>query len=242
MGFEQEIAIWTGAAASVAALLSAGAAFWTVRKMNQQIESSYVPILTISSSRFKRSTRAPANEAIFADWAVNSHLNTDFDSLFHVPLRNLGLGVAKDISVSWRWSIDEDIAKANELAQQTATPIRFEFNAGILEMTGAGRRIHSWKAQKSTHLDYVLPAAVEKAATMLRLPQAFVQFSSAWITLTSKIKGCKLPEFPVLRAEIWFSDIGEKLHTAVFEFQITEAVLSKDNVSFDGYLSTRRCL
>lgn len=242
MTIDQIIAL----SASVGAFMSAIATFLTVKQMSHQRQASYLPELVLSRTIFEGTPSPIAAGPIPTHWVPkpSSESKTVVMPLFSLPLTNVGLGAAKDISVSWSFPIEEVIRQINDLAQQTLTPLYFIFEDGAVsiksESLGSGTSF--WKNQQKETLDYVLPAAVQNEPVPLKIPLAFVLLSSALLFVSSKDTNKKsAPKIPKLVARLEYRDIGNKAHTTAFEISV-QVIAHGGNGSFiHGYLESKKC-
>lgn len=106
-------------------LLSAIATLLTVRHMKRQRELSYLPDLMISRMFFD-GCHWPDAKSYFANgWRPSEKVEGDEEILFYMPLRNVGLGAAKNISVDWSFPIDEVVCQLNDLGQKNLPSAHF---------------------------------------------------------------------------------------------------------------------
>jgi len=242
MTIDQIIAL----SASIGACLSAIATFLTVRQMIKQREESYRPELVLSRTFFEGLKDPISQDPIPTHWVSKPDANGGGQTspIFSLPLRNVGLGAAKAISVQWSFPIEETVNQANHLAQRTLTPAYFTLKNGILSIKSdsIGTSASLWVNQQHDSLDYVLPAAVQKEPAHLKLPHAFIQLSSALLFLFGKEKDRKLfPEIPVLKARLEYLDISNKTHTTVFDIKLEVIVFGGGGTFIDGYLESKKC-
>ena len=109
---------------SIAACLSAVAAFVVVRQNYKQRTASYRPDFVL--------VRTPIQSKIFETpdgipyWS-NDGTNDAANKRFSIPLVNVGLGAAREIKVVWNFPIHEFVSSVNRLAQASLTPVYFEY-------------------------------------------------------------------------------------------------------------------
>jgi hypothetical protein len=205
-------------AASIGACFSAVAAFFAVRLSSQHSKASYKPELVISQADFKCSS----DKSIPSEWArvnpehIEENANVGF---FAMPLSNVGLGAAKQISIVWSFAIEDVITQINEITKESLIPAYFEYKQGMLSFNSEdmGKSVSMWDNQKSNSIDFVLPAPVDKLPTKLVIPLAFTQLTSALICFSSQNENFKnFPDMPELNAEMSYFDIGGTKHTSKF--------------------------
>ncbi|TYC60721.1 hypothetical protein ETQ85_04805 [Zoogloea oleivorans] len=242
MTIDQIIAL----SASVGAFMSAIATFLTVRQMSHQRQASYLPELVLSRTIFKGTANPIAAGPIPSHWIpkARNESKTEVMPLFSLPLTNVGLGAAKDISVSWSFPIEKIVRQVNDLAQKTLTPLYFELEDGAVsiksESLGGGTSF--WKNQQKEMIDYVLPAAVQNEPVQLKIPHAFVLMVSALFFVSSKDAGKNSAlDIPSLVVHLSFRDIGNKAHTAAFEISLQVIAYGGDGSFLHGYLESKKC-
>lgn len=233
-------------AASIGACLSAVTSLFVVLQMKQQREASYQPELVITNTTFEASNGSPAVHLLATNWANVPKADNEPDhssTHFSLPLCNIGLGAAKNISLSWSFPIEDMVNRANELAQRTLTPAYFKIDNGELSLKsddlGAGTSM--WKNQQHDHLDYVLPMSVQKVQSKIELPHAFIALSSALLFLLTKEQKHKWAAEPIgITATLSYSDIGNKQYTVVSHIKLLIVMISASGTSFTGILAPQK--
>ncbi len=143
--------------ASVGACLSAIATFLTIRQMARQREASYKPELTPSRTNFCSTTNPLTGGALPDYWAEPPEGADAVPAAprmhFSVPLRNIGLGAAKTVDVSWSFQINEFVEAVNKAAQRSLTPAYFSYQSGALHFkSDSGDSSTSmWENQRHAH-------------------------------------------------------------------------------------------
>jgi len=235
MTADQSIALF----ASVGACLSAIATLLTVRQMAMQREASYRPELAFSRTFFEAGPD-PLRGGVLPEKWMNKKPGSEAPmplDVLSVPLRNVGLGTAKEIAISWSFPIDETIERVNQSAQRTLTPAYFSSDEwGVsIKSESLGNGTSMWRNQKKDSVDFVLPASVEKDPVDVKLPHAYVQLCSAALYFASKDKDDKRSfDVPPLTANIEYVDIGNRKHCAIFEFQLNVVAIVGNGEAFHG--------
>jgi hypothetical protein len=107
--------------ASIGACLSAVATFLTVRQIAKQREASYRPELALSRVYLECTKDPLAQGPIPTLWAAKGQ-DGKTDPLIRrlsLPLRNVGLGTAKGVSITWTFPFEDITTQVNELAQKS---------------------------------------------------------------------------------------------------------------------------
>jgi hypothetical protein len=126
---------------------------------------------------------------------------------FGIPLRNIGLGAAKEVLVSWSFPLANAVAEVNSIAQQALIPAFFSFEHDVLSLKSESfsQTASMWSNQRNDKLDYVLPAAIEREPMMLRLPHAYTLIVSALLFFSSRQEGrASFPKIPALRVKFQY--------------------------------------
>lgn len=208
--------------ASLGTCFSAIATFLTVRQIAKQREASYRPELAFSRVLVECTKDLIAAGSIPTHWTTKGEdekTNTQ-SRFFSLPLRNIGLGTAKNVSVSWSFPFESVTKQINETAQKTLSAAYFTFDKDSLSIDSEnlGKSTSMWVNQKQVTLDYVLPAAITHEPVMLNLPHAYIQIVSSLLYFSAKDKK-PFPEIPPLIAKVEFYDIGEAKHSSTFNIQ-----------------------
>jgi hypothetical protein len=226
-------------AASVGACLSATATFLAVRQMAKQREASYRPELALSRTYFDGLTYKGGLPSLWVVPGKPSVASAITPISFAVPLQNIGLGAAKRVTVTWSFAVDDTIKRVNKLAQRTLTPAYFSYeDKGVSFKSDFGESLSGWQNQKKHHIDYVLPAAVQKEPAMLRIPHAYIQLCSALLYFAFKDKSFSEP--PTLTVTFEYFDIGEHKHRVVFDINLNIIVLGHDDAFIMAYLEPEK--
>lgn len=242
MTIDQIIAL----SASVGTFISAIATLLTVKQMSHQRQASYLPELVLSRTIFEGSPSQITDGTIPTRWIPKTDgvIKSEIMHFFSLPLTNVGLGAAKDISVSWSFPIEEVISQINDLAQQSLTPLYFILEDGAVskKSESLGSCISFWKNQQYETLDYVLPVSVQKEPIPLKIPPVFVLLTSSLLFVSSKNKDSKSTlSIPQLVARLKYRDIGNKTHSTNFEISLQVTAYGGDGSFFHGYLESKKC-
>ncbi len=228
----------------IATFVSAIGTLLTVRQMAQQREASYRPELVFSRMRFKGSQNAGL-AGKYWDWS-NSDIveKTKASMLLSIPLRNVGLGAAKDISVSWSFPIEEMIHLVNTVAQRTLALVYLTYEKGVVSVESEkfGKGPLFWQDQSHPTLDCVLPASIQKEPDQVILPGMFMELAAIFLIIAAKEKDrTPYPEIPMLKACLKYRDIGDKSHTSNFEIKLDVLSTCESDLSIAGFLTPKKC-
>jgi hypothetical protein len=218
--------------ASVGACLSAFATFLTVRQIAKQREASYKPELAIAKVGFEMMADEGFEVTLLSTRRIRNEMKESAEVIgagVSLPLRNIGLGAAKAISLRWECDLANMVESANQLAQRTLTQVYFSIDDFAVRTKSevSGEIYSMWKNQSEAGIDYVLPASIDKNPIYFPLPHAYLQLASALIYLIYKDKDKNKNKdkdndkkleinLPSLNLGIEFSDIGGIAHQANF--------------------------
>jgi hypothetical protein len=235
--------------ASVGACMAAVATFLTVWQIAKQRKASYRPELVLVSAEFEAKAQAHYS-GLPTDWRnPEPKLMSGVTTIslepngFGLPLANIGLGAARNISISWEFAIADAVAKVNRFAKEAGFDDFLSFDRGSLSMKSPSV-ISFWINQKTDAMYYVLPASIPGAVARIRLPDAYILLLSSAVSLnsSSRIKELggrpELLEPPPLSVALSFEDIGGKKHAASFDLTVDIRGLNANE--FFGYVETKR--
>jgi hypothetical protein len=242
MTIDQVIAL----SASIGAFMSAIAAFLAVKQNTKQREASYKPELAITRTTFTAS-KNPISKSSFADFWVedrpeNEKGNVNLLLSLSLPLRNVGLGAAKEVNLKWSFAIEKLVSDINEKAQKTLIPAYFKYENEVLALKSEqlDAAISIWGNQKHVVVDYVLPAATDLEGVRVNVPHAYMELVSALIYFSSKEEDRSFPDVPVLEVQLEYYDIGGVKHSASFGIELYLIAIYGDGEGFHGYLQSKK--
>lgn len=231
--------------ASIGACLSAVATFLSVRQIAKQREASYRPELALSRVYLECTKDPIAKGQIPTHWvAKDQDGKTDpLTRSVSLPLRNVGLGSAKAVSIFWSFPFEAVTKQVNELAQKSlsAAYFTFENEALSLDSQDFGKSTSMWMNQKQATVDYVLPATVDHGLLALTLPHAYVQIVSSLLYFAARqTDSGQFPEIPPLLVRMEYSDIGEAKHSVTFCIQFQVSAIGGKGEFIAGYVEARK--
>jgi hypothetical protein len=242
MTIDQVIAFF----ASIGACMSAIAAFFAVRQNTKQREASYRPVLAITKTIFTAS-KNPISESSFADLWIEDKDDRDFGkvnllSCFSIPLRNVGLGAAKEVSLNWSFKIADIVSNINSITQRSLIPAYFELHNEVLSLNSKDHSagISMWCNQKQDTVDYVLPASTDRVGVNIRIPPAYIKLVSALLYFSVRDHDSRsFTDMPMLKLALEYFDIGGCKHKASFNIELTIVSISGSGEQFQGYMQSK---
>ncbi|WP_322517799.1 hypothetical protein SR870_09925 [Rhodopseudomonas palustris] len=246
MSIDQGIALLS----SIGACMAAIATFLTVLQISKQRRASYRPELVLSRTPFEGGTAEAANCRLPDLWNAQRQDNEADEkakpardwSFLAVPLANIGLGAARGVNVSWSFPIEDLADQLNKRAQQTLTPAYFTFVNGVFSLKSErlGNWTSLWLNQKSEHVDFVVPIAIQRDLLMLKIPHAYVAGVSALLVLGVDQKDSSFPDIPSLCVELEYSDIANERYSSSFEIEFHLVMIGDKGQTIRGYLEPRK--
>jgi len=243
MSIDQVIAL----SASIGGCMSAIAAFLAVKQSTKQREASYKPELAITRTTITAS-KNPITKSTFADfWVVEKEEkepgNVNLLSSLSLPLRNVGLGAAKEVSLKWSFPIEELISNINKMAQKALIPAYFEYENEVLSLKSEQlvAATSMWGNQKQDAVDYVLPASTDREGVNIRVPPAYMELVSALLYFSAREKDRhSFPDMPVLKLDLEYFDIGGDIHKSSFKVELNLIAIHGDGEGFHGYMQSKK--
>ncbi|WP_315792427.1 hypothetical protein [Bradyrhizobium sp. SZCCHNRI1002] len=252
MQLDQYISI----AASVGAFLSALATFLTVWQISKQRRATYRPKIVIKRSlvvtrESKDVLHFPSEDPHQDDDDVVKHLlewrqsieefKASPDRIRHyaLPVLNAGLGAATDISVYWEFPMVSFVSATHMLAVNRGHPERIDYRNGLLRIERPSI-ISAWRNQDQDHIDYILPAAIDKEPVKLQIPHAYILAVSTRMALFCRDDGEErdLPTIPALKVVFSYKDISDVSHRISYEIEFDWHSASPN--SFEAELIPKR--
>lgn len=239
MTIDQIIAV----SASVAGCLSALAAFLAVREMVKERRESYRPDLALSAMYFVGIPDPLLGGPLPMLWiaGLQADLSKVNSRFFEVPLRNVGLGAAKQITATWSLDVEDFAREVNALAVRAGTEARVSYTGETVSLESEVLKGHVsfWKNQRVRTIDYLLPASVEIKAFQLELPMTYIMLSTLLIHLGFKEenRGSSLV-VPTLGVTFDYSDIGGVKHQVSYDIKCNVMMMSESQIH--GHLSSER--
>lgn len=230
---------------SIGACLSAMATFLTVRQIAKQRKASYRPELAFSRVYLECTKDPIVSSPIPTHWIAEGKDGTSapLARSFSLSLRNVGLGTAKAVSLSWSFPFDAVTKLVNEQAQKSLSAAYFTFEKETLSLDSQdfGKSASMWRNQKQGTIDYILPAVVDHDPSFVTLPHAYIQIVSSLLYFSVRQAGLEqFPEIPPLVVRMDYSDIGESKHCATFSIQFQISTIGGKGEFVDGYLEATK--
>ncbi|UQS17213.1 hypothetical protein [Pseudomonas sp. HS6] len=193
LSIDQVIAV----SSSVAAAVSAIATLCTVLQIAANKKSSYKPEVIFASTKFTtREVKDDPNDR-------------GRDKQISVDVYNIGLGPAKNMKISWSFSISSALAKIDALADSGVNVKTFKYKNDFLFSNAEGGSSSAWRNQKTIIIDFVLPASVDKQSLVVRIPYVYsVLWESYVIAAVSDDKADLIDNFPELAFKVSYQDVA----------------------------------
>ena len=232
--------------ASVAACMSAVAAFWIIWLTARQQRKAYQPKLALSQTIFT-STKF-SEELLPRVWTESRHSGNyghGPDSAIRglvLEINNIGLGAANEISVKWSFPMKKAVQKVNEISGRNRV-LAYHRGSGRLHVIMEENKTIGSMPRQSTQrkpIDYILPVAIENVPTQLRIPDAYAVVVSAMVFIHEREKSPKAMSVPVLRLNMKYRDIGQRTHRVSFDVRCEVGAWNQHGEILRGYLRHNR--
>lgn len=232
MTLDQQIAL----GASLSASLTAIATFMTVLEMKRQREASYRPDLKLARSTFVGIAPDAPNK-LPSKWQKKPD-DPPIEWL-EVPIHNLGLRAARDVTLYWSCDIERIVRDVNDFATRAEADFRFQYDSPLLTVHSKKYSNHAshWKNQQSASIDYILPAAPDVESTIIRLPFAYAQLLSAYCFFGTQSPNNMSFDIPPLMLTIEYLDAVSEKHSLVVDVAIHITAISAGTIMF-GYIES----
>lgn len=226
---------------SFGTLVAGGATLLTVREMSRQRITSYHPELmperTLISGRVSSAQKGllltswrdllPEGKPVFAQKRYRG-----------IPIRNVGLGAARDVSVNWVLLVETWASEIESRFRLLNLPQEFHFENGKLRQTdGKMASAYIPDNQKTQTIDYVLPASHEEGLNVIWVPIVYERLVAGVLKLISHDVEYNLG-FPDITAVIKYTDIGGNPFIRAFKFSFD--LIEATDESFSAMLTSTR--
>lgn len=209
---------------SVATLLTALAAIWTIIEVKRQREATYKPKLVVFSNRVY-AVKKEQSIKIFDSSKVA------FEPGYTFVIQNLGFGSAIDIKVRWIINYDEIVSRIQKIDSDSYFEIR---NEGLVEIRSNSNQFPiafiSDKNERSAAYDHIQPVSTENMKCHFQVPDLLINLIRVYLFLLWHVLSEKLPEhktrdiakynqFP-LTVRIEYMDVSSRKHLMESGLQI----------------------
>ena len=231
--------------ASTGACLSAIAAFLAVKQNTKQHKASFMPELALTKTEFIATNNNYSKDKIPFNWVEKENKDTEQKILHNlsIPIKNIGLGTAREVNILWKFNFKDTVLRVNELSQKQLIQAYFEFTNEMLSFKSKdnGNSTSLWINQKSSSLDYILPVSIDSIGVKIQLPDAYIRLMSVLISFSSKGKDFKfIEDIPHLKLSLKFYDIGGNICEENYEIILNISMITNNGESFEGYFDTKK--
>jgi len=231
---------------SIGACFAAIAAFLSVREAAKHRRLSYRPELALSSVTFTAKKRQGGGIRLPLHWIRNddNFIPASDSTYAAIPLANIGLAAAKNISLSWSFPIEAMTQRVREIANEVSCDAEFSYADGRLTMRSNefGHVITNWEFQRQRKIDYVIPVAIQKEAFALQLPGTYTLLVAALVHLSARKGEFDLPIAQPLRLHATYYDIADDKYEMSFDIRFELVAISPEDSerTFHGVLSPEK--
>lgn len=222
---------WIPAISSIAGLVTAVAALFTVLEMRRQRIGSHKPEFSLPSISYyaysKDGTVRPPFVWSRVELSKSQLTEADLlDEVIAVDCFNIGVASAKDVRAYWEYDVHAFVAKIARLDPEH----EFEYSIGERTLHSNLGRLYIQDLEEPIHLHHIVAAASNHNSTSIPVPPAYLELlsSHAFLSGQSLSKAIesgtdhknavpKFSEVPALVLTIKYEDIGGLAHTRKFE-------------------------
>lgn len=206
---------------SVAACISAIAAFVAVWRMISQERSSYRPELISLGCDLRIIKEIDFWGMDSFKWISESDSEQEtseahLGSVHSIELINVGFGTAIKAKVKWDYPIRSLAETANNLARSAGSNTRYQLSRHtpptlsiVSETVNNGKPVF-FEPDEPKHIDYIVPVTMGQSCLRLNIPYEYIQLVSACVIFESKSdsSSCLNRRHPNLTIEFYYTDIG----------------------------------
>jgi hypothetical protein len=259
-GIDMTIEQLISAVGQIATWVTVILVFFTLIEMEKQRKASQKPELIIPNISLFGYSESRDDIFIVSSWS-DKKLKDDeviLEKRPYITIYNIGAGAAKEISIKWRFDIEETMKLVQDYCYRNSIPIIVSKQSDFLHIETKGRGTHiNIKASLEDEHAYLMPASVTSQGLTSALPWAFLELTSILIFInidqTQRNSGNKVVfpveessfEIPSMQCELSYVDIGggrytKKLevpfHTVMMRYPSKETKLPTTEPVFMGRL------
>lgn len=233
------IALFSG----IGTFLAAIATFLTVREVSKQRKTSYRPEIVVPRITFEGSADPRTGNKLPSVWNTIPQ-GGDGAILAKVPLINIGLGAAKNVSISWNFPVEETARVLAAMLNRINPDDMVTFRNGILSVKSAslGRFSTFWKNEQTARIDYVLPASTQSKPANVDIPHTYNWLVSSLILTAAQSKAVEFPRIAPLQISADYYDVADERRAAVYELELEVIAVLDGGATFHAYLEPKRQL
>jgi hypothetical protein len=239
--------------ASAGTCLSALATFLTVKEVARQRRQSYLPDLAVPQVRV---TCTPEAREKTRDGNVTETLKNPLATVWatedspavgtisyrlSIPIVNVGLAAAIDVTLEWDYPVDETVKLLNDLAERLEAPFHLNYDDKFFGALSLRSQVASgptlmWRNTRHGRIDYVLPPSTHSQPCQLNLPGTYILLVAVFYHLQSEAGSKNLQDdtwfdLPNLALELSFRDIANGMHKTSYEIALDVSSFTSDEIS-----------
>jgi len=200
-------------------------AYLTLKEMQKQRENSYKPDIIITMPTFYMYPYLNGDVHLPLLWTLinpsgkkESNKNKIFANGY-----NIGLGPAKQVYLVWNFDKDTFLQEIKEKNKDNILNIEITKNQLIVELSATKKFRLVIKNITKNKIDYILPSKVKTEPTKLDIPESYLNLVSILLFLENFKKINKDINFPPLKMNLTYIDIGKTplQKEFIFNFKIS---------------------
>jgi hypothetical protein len=229
--------------------VAAAIATWlTIRQVVKQRRASYMPDLFVAHTCFEAHSK---KHDLLSGWYSQdetkgkrkSDLTPDFPECV-LQLTNIGLGAARNVTVTWSFPLEAAISEINDLAKQSNIKCLLKSEPEGIRIDLAGTWWWSQVEREQT-IEYVLPASISSEKHFIKCPSDYVAVASAALYVAlrpgmqwRKAETKNIRALPNLTLALEFDDIGGERYKLDYDIEFELAYA--DVGELHAYLKPKR--
>lgn len=207
-----QISEWISVGSSVGTLVAALVALVSLFELKRQRKSSYKPDIAVLSSHFViEHNNTSRNLPCF--WSDPTQEGSGFRTLRIV---NVGLGVAKDLKVSWNLDVNKlfgQVAKSYPKDIPTEKKLVLDGEEVFIKLDNLSILLPLTLSPENEPA-YLVPSSVSTEGHLINIPSSYEALISVWVSnMETQRTDWDFSDIEPLELRLSFSDLGTKIHT-----------------------------
>ncbi|EHT4943735.1 TPA: hypothetical protein RQL08_004211 [Vibrio vulnificus] len=231
-----QVSDWISLGSSVGALVAALVALVSFFELVRQRKSSYKPDMAVLSNQFVIEHNENS-ERFSCFWSGLTSHDEGFRTLRIV---NVGLGVAKDLQIEWKFDVKKLYQKVAMSCPQD-TPIEEKLvleGEEVFIKVGNISALLPLTSEPENELPYLVPSTISTDGHLINIPPSYEALVAVWV-YNMMVTGSDwdFSDIEPLQLKLSFFDLGRKKHTQKVTLKpkfnsCTEELVSNDLTNF----------
>ncbi|MBT2968620.1 MAG: hypothetical protein KME56_05095 [Candidatus Thiodiazotropha sp. (ex Ctena orbiculata)] len=213
--------------ASVATLITAISALMSISEMKEQRRSSYRPELIFIQTNGSMKLLGQKSYHDLVPDNIEKEMSSDGMGIRKNPIKvdrlgiyNIGEGPARDVSVKWVYPIDAIVKFVNDKNKFKNFDVTLKSRAtdtsAIVTVDKDGSELQFGVLTRQD-FQFVLPYSKTSKKYEIDFPKAYFILLYYYFSVLKKEEYFSHTQFPAVRAEVTYKDMGDETHKEIFE-------------------------